>query len=178
MNKLVASILLIILSPLLFVIGISIFIFDGFPIIFKQERVGLNCKLFVIYKFRSLKSDQITPIYFIGNLIRFLKLDELLNLFNVINGSMNFIGPRPLKSDYLRYYSKTQIKRHKIKPGLTGLTQVSKKACWKKYFQLDLYYLRKKSILLNIFIIFKTLVVFFFLRYKPLSKNKRFNGKN
>ena len=164
MNKLFALIFLVILSPLLLVVGISIFIFDGLPIIFKQERVGYNCKLFIIYKFRSLKSDEITPIYFIGNLIRFLKIDELLNLVNIINGSMNFIGPRPLKSDYLKYYSKTQIKRHKIKPGLTGLSQVSKKACWKKYFQLDLYYLRKKSILLNIFIIFKTLAVFFFFK--------------
>jgi len=120
-------------------------------------------------------------IKYIGNFLRKTKIDETLNFINVILNQMSIVGPRPLKIDYLDYYSSIQIKRHKIKPGIFGLAQIEEGDLdWKKYFKLDLYYLKNYSFKLDLWIIFIAFkkILFSKLRHKPLIKQERFNSVN
>ena len=118
-------VLIILLSPLLIVIWVSILIEMGSPVLYKQERIGLNNKSFVIYKFRSMdhksekKQTDEQRIRLFGKLLRQFRMDELPQLFNILIGKMSFIGPRPLLPDYLAYYNKIEMRRHEVKPGLS-----------------------------------------------------------
>ena len=170
LNRFFALVLLLILSPLLLLLAITIFIEDGFPIFFKQKRVGVNYTFFNIYKFRSMKRN--TPnvathllsnpeqyLLKIGVILRKLSLDELPNLINIIKGEMVFVGPRPAlynQDDLMKL--RVAIGVDKLKPGITGWAQINGRddISLEKKVQLEQEYLFKKSTLFDIEIIIKT----------------------
>ncbi len=172
--KIIALLLIIILSPLLLLISITIFIEDGFPIIYKQENLGKNHKKFTLFKFRTmLKNTPLLPTeemddsnkYLLkcGHFLRRYSLDELPQFFNVINGTMNFIGPRPCleKNEEIVKNLREKLGIHKIKPGITGLAQVSGRDSnsYQKKVEFDNYYLKNRSFKMQLKIIIKTFSV-------------------
>lgn len=159
---------IILLSPLLVILALVVRFKLGSPIIFKQERPGLNEKLFTIYKFRSMvdkrdASGKLLPdderLTRFGKLLRSSSLDELPSLFNILNGDMSVVGPRPLLVEYLDLYDDEQKKRHNIRPGLTGLAQIAgrNQATWTTRLELDLEYIEEMNILLDIKILLVTI---------------------
>ncbi len=170
LNRLLALILLIIFSPIFFIIALAIFIEDGFPVLFTQKRVGINYTFFNIYKFRSMKKD--TPnvathllsnpdqyLLKIGKFIRKTSLDELPNLINIIKGEMVFVGPRPAlynQDDLMTLRVATGVDQ--LKPGITGWAQINGRddISIEKKVQLEQEYMNKRSNLLDIEIIIKT----------------------
>lgn len=137
--------------------------------LFTQLRTGKDGRLFKLYKLKTMRStrDQngdLIPdnerLTNVGVLVRRLSLDELPQLLNIIKGDMAFIGPRPLLPEYLPLYSKQQMRRHEVLPGLTGLAQVSGRNAltWSEKFDLDVYYVDNKSIWLDIEIVVKTIL--------------------
>ena len=164
----IASLLLVLLFPMILLTAIFVFLFIGFPIIFSQWRPGLNEKPFRIYKFRTmldlkdksnswLADDQRLTKF--GKLLRKLSIDELPALINVLKNDMSLVGPRPLLMAYLPYYSQRQRLRHHIKPGLTGWAQVNgrNQLSWEKRFELDVWYVENCSFWLDCKIIGLTL---------------------
>lgn len=163
----VSLVMLIVLSPLIGIVAIIIKKKIGSPIIFKQERPGLNGKSFLVYKFRSmtderdeegeLLSDELRLSSF-GKAIRKLSLDELPQLWNVLKGDMSFVGPRPLLVEYLPLYNERQAKRHNVRPGITGWAQVNGRNAisWEEKFELDVWYVENQSIWLDIKILILT----------------------
>ena len=146
-----------------------------------QKRPGLNEEIFVIYKFKTLRDpekniSQNKRQTKFGNFLRKTGLDELPQLFNVLKNDMSLIGPRPLLVEYLKRYSIYEKRRHLVKPGITGLSQVYPEMngikFWKKSFKLDIYYVENVSFFLDIKIIFKTieLVIFKKKQYKDFKK--------
>lgn len=141
------------------------------PVIFKQHRIGLNCKPFIIYKFRTMKINlnriekQVYlcdgDIIFCGKFLRRFKLDELPQLFNILIGDMSFVGPRPCLDLTLKTMPQWALKRFDIKPGLTGLAQVNGniKISWPERWNFDVIYSKKISFIMDIIIIFNTLFV-------------------
>ena len=141
----------------------------NFPILFKQSRPGLNGKIFNIYKFRTmtrerdkkgiLLSDELRLTKF-GKLLRSTSLDELPSLWNVLKGEMSLVGPRPLLVEYLSLYSSKQARRHEVKPGITGWAQVNGRntISWEEKFDLDLWYVDNQSTLLDIKILYMTII--------------------
>jgi O-antigen biosynthesis protein WbqP len=170
LNRFIALILVITLSPLFLLVVIFIFIEDGTPIFFKQKRVGVNYTFFNIYKFRSMKKN--TPnvathlltnpeqyLLKIGVILRKLSLDELPNLINIIKGEMVFVGPRPAlynQDDLMVLRVATGV--DKLKPGITGWAQINGRddISIEKKVQLEQEYMYKKSTLFDIEIIIKT----------------------
>lgn len=170
LNRLFALILLLILSPLFLLIGISIFIEDGMPIFFTQKRVGKDYTFFNIYKFRSMKKN--TPnvathllenpgqyILKIGSFLRKWSLDELPNLINIIKGQMVIVGPRPAlynQDDLMALRLETGV--DKLKPGITGWAQINGRddISIEKKVQLEQEYLHIRSTLFDIKIIIRT----------------------
>ena len=167
-DRLLAFVLLVCVSPLILLTGILVYVKIGKPILFKQPRPGKHEKLFSIYKFRTmtdevntdgeLLSDEERLISF-GMWLRKLSLDELPQLFNVLKGEMSFVGPRPLLSEYLPLYSTQQKKRHDVKPGITGWAQVNGRNAisWEEKFALDIWYVEHLSFMLDVKIIGLTL---------------------
>ncbi|MCM3511386.1 sugar transferase [Carnobacterium inhibens] len=162
-------ILIIILSPVMVVTYILVMIFLGLPVIFKQERPGLNEKIFLIYKFKTMNSNKDingillpddTRLTTFGKIIRRLSLDELPQFFNVLKGDMSFIGPRPLLNEYLVLYNEEQRKRHNVRPGITGWAQVNGRnsISWEEKFKLDEYYTENISLVLDIKIVWLTIM--------------------
>ena len=170
LNRIAALFLLIILSPIFIIVGLLIFIQDGFPVFFKQKRVGVNYSFFHIYKFRTMKKD--TPnvathlltnpeqyLLKIGALLRKLSLDELPNLINIIKGEMVFVGPRPAlhnQDDLMTLRVSTGV--DKLIPGITGWAQINGRddISLEKKVQLEQEYMYKRSTLFDIEIIIKT----------------------
>ena len=158
---------LILLSPVFIVTAILIYIKLGSPIFFVQERVGKDNKVFKMIKFRSMKNDKnkygeylsdeerLTPF---GEKLRSLSIDELPELINVLKGDMSLVGPRPLLVDYLELYSDEQIRRHEMRPGITGLAQVNGRnsISWGERFKLDVSYIDTYNLFLDIKILFMT----------------------
>ena len=169
-------VLIVILFPLMVLIFFIVWLAIDFPI-FTQKRPGLNNKIFTLYKFKTLydpskkKLSESKRQSKLGNFLRKTGLDELPQLFNILENNMSFIGPRPLLLEYLKKYSKNEKKRHLVKPGLTGLAQVNSSSSgmksWKKSFKLDLYYLKNVNLFLDIQILFKTIALI-------LSKKKQY----
>ena len=170
LNRLIALIVLIILSPLFLLVAISIFIEDESPVFFKQKRVGINYTFFYIYKFRSMKKNTpnvathllVNPGQYllkIGVLLRKLSLDELPNLINIIKGEMVFVGPRPAlyNQDYLMAL-RVAAGVDKLKPGITGWAQINGRddISIEKKVQLEQEYLYKRSIFFDFEIMIKT----------------------
>lgn len=175
--------LFLILFPIMILIFFSVWFTIGFPI-FSQRRPGLNNKIFIFYKFKTLYDapDNIPEKKrqnCLGNFLRKTGLDELPQLFNVLANTMSLIGPRPLLEGYLKKYSNYEKKRHLVKPGITGLAQVnpspSGKKSWNKSIKLDIYYVTHVSFLLDLKILLETFKVII-LRKKQYQDFKKFNG--
>mgnify|MGYP000286925817 FL=1 len=158
---------IIVLSPILLIVALLVRIKLGSPVIFKQKRPGLNEKIFTLYKFRTMTDEKDEEGNFLpddirltkfGKTLRSTSLDELLELFNILKGDMSIVGPRPLRVQYLPYYSSEEKHRHDVRPGLTGLAQVNGRngLQWEERFEYDLLYLDKISFLKDLNIIFKT----------------------
>lgn len=164
---------IIVLSPIMIIVAILVKIKLGSPIIFTQERPGKNEKIFKMYKFRSMTDqrdengnllpDDIRLTKF-GKLLRSTSLDELPELFNILKGDMSIVGPRPLLVRYLPLYNEHQKHRHDVRPGFTGWAQCNGRNAisWEEKFDLDVYYTKHVSLLLDIKIIFKTVKVVLF----------------
>lgn len=163
---------LIILSPIFLIVYLSVILIIGRPAFFKQERVGKNERIFRIYKFRTmtdardkdgaLLSDEERLTGF-GKMLRATSLDELPELFNILKGDMSFVGPRPLLVEYLPYYTKKEHRRHDVRPGLSGLSQVNGRNLlgWDDRLAMDIEYVKKVSFLQDLKIVFSTFVVVF-----------------
>lgn len=161
---------LIIISPILLVITIWLhFANKGAGVFFYHERPGLHGKLFKVIKFKSMTDERnaegnLLPneqrITKIGKIIRTTSLDELPQLFNVLKGDMSLIGPRPLVPRYLELYSKEQMRRHDVRPGITGWAQVNGRnsITWTKKFELDVWYVDHVSLWLDIKILWMTVM--------------------
>ncbi|HEH4438354.1 TPA: undecaprenyl phosphate N,N'-diacetylbacillosamine 1-phosphate transferase [Campylobacter coli] len=186
-----ALFLLVLFSPLILITALLLKITQG-SVIFTQNRPGLNEKIFKIYKFKTMSderdekgellSDELRLKAF-GKIVRSLSLDELLQLFNVLKGDMSFVGPRPLLVEYLPLYNEEQKLRHKVRPGITGWAQVNGRNAisWQKKFELDVYYVKNISFLLDLKIMFLTALKV--LKRSGVSKEghvttEKFNGKN
>ncbi|HEA8164701.1 TPA: undecaprenyl phosphate N,N'-diacetylbacillosamine 1-phosphate transferase [Campylobacter coli] len=186
-----ALFLLVFFSPLILITALLLKITQG-SVIFTQNRPGLNEKIFKIYKFKTMSderdekgellSDELRLKAF-GKIVRSLSLDELLQLFNVLKGDMSFVGPRPLLVEYLSLYNEEQKLRHKVRPGITGWAQVNGRNAisWQKKFELDVYYVKNISFLLDLKIMFLTALKV--LKRSGVSKEghvttEKFNGKN
>ncbi len=172
LDIILALFLIIILSPLLLILSILVLIFHGRPIIFKQERPGYREEVFSMYKFRSMTDEKdengeyLPSNYRItkfGKVLRKTSLDELPELFNILKGDMSFIGPRPLLAKYLPYYEPEERRRHDVRPGLTGYSQVMgrNKLTWRERFEYDVYYVDHVSFLFDLKIVLKTIQIVF-----------------
>lgn len=164
---LVSLFTLVILLPLLIFVGLLIRLKLGSPILFTQERPGLNGKTFKMMKFRTMldgKDKQGNPLpddermTKFGALLRSTSLDELPGLFNVLKGDMSLVGPRPLLMQYLPLYSKEQARRHNVRPGITGWAQVNGRNAisWEDKFKFDVWYVDNISFWLDIKILVLT----------------------
>lgn len=161
---------LIILSPVYFILAILVRVKLGSPVIFKQERPGKDEKIFTLCKFRTMTDERdengnLLPdnvrLTGFGKLLRATSLDELPELWNIFKGDMSIIGPRPLLVSYLPYYTETEQLRHTVRPGLTGLAQVSGRNFldWDRRLQKDVEYVKNLSFLMDLKVIFLTVKV-------------------
>ncbi|WP_348921980.1 sugar transferase [Enterococcus rotai] len=159
---------LILISPIMILIAISIKVKIGGPIVFVQRRPGLNEKVFLMYKFRTMTSEQdkygnILPdemrLTKFGQFLRSTSLDELPELWNVIKGDMSIVGPRPLLCEYLSLYNSEQRLRHNVRPGITGLAQISGRNAisWEEKFKFDCAYVENITFLNDLKILFFTI---------------------
>ena len=178
---------IIITLPIFLIIGILVLIFLGKPAIFRQKRPGKNEKIFTMYKFRTMsnkkdKDGNLLPnelrITKFGNFLRKSSLDEIPEFINILKGDMSFVGPRPLRVDYLPLYNKEQKHRHDIRPGLTGLAQVSGRnnITWSEKFKYDLEYVNNITFQNDLKIVFLTIEKVI-LRKDIYSDNKGFTEK-
>ncbi|MEG2640770.1 MAG: sugar transferase [Bacilli bacterium] len=163
---------ILIFSPIYLILYILVRYKMGAPVIFKQERPGEKNKIFEMYKFRTMNSlcdtngqllpDEVRLTKF-GKFMRSTSLDELPELFNILKGDMSLIGPRPLLVEYLPLYDKTQIKRHNIRPGLTGWAQINGRNAisWNQKFEYDVWYVEHVDFMLDLKILFLTVVKVF-----------------
>lgn len=158
---------LIILSPLLLLVALLVRWFLGTPILFRQERPGLGTKIFTCLKFRTMTDardaeGELLPdsrrLTVLGCFLRSASIDELPELINVIRGEMSLVGPRPLLSQYLERYTPKQLRRHQVKPGITGWAQINgrNKLDWSQKFALDLWYVDHQSFWLDLRILATT----------------------
>lgn len=164
-----AAMLFLIVLPILLIVGILIKIEDpSGPVFFIQERVGKDNKLFNMYKLRSMRNPAIINeqemshddrMLKVGQVIRKLSLDELPQMINILKGDMSFIGPRPLLVEYLPCYNKKELRRHDVKPGISGWAQVNGRnhLSWEERFAFDVEYVEKCSVLLDIKITLMTI---------------------
>lgn len=166
-DAVVASLLLVVLSPVIAILYALVRLNLGAPVFFVQERTGKDGKSFHMVKFRTMKSsvdalgnplpDEIRMTKF-GNFLRKASLDELPELINVIRGQMSLVGPRPLLPQYLKFYTPEQNRRHDVLPGVTGWSQINGRnsLSWPAKFELDVWYVDNKRFLLDLIILFKT----------------------
>jgi lipopolysaccharide/colanic/teichoic acid biosynthesis glycosyltransferase len=185
-------IILILVSPIIFVFIVILYVVNEGEPFFFQERPGFKEKSFKVIKFRSMnnKKDEngvllpdnirLTPM---GKLVRKTSIDELPQLINVLKGDMSLVGPRPLLFKYIPLYSEEQKRRHDVRPGITGLAQVSGRnsISWTEKFSHDVYYVDNLSFLLDIKILFLTLKKVLVSEGVNQSEDRPmlpFNGKN
>jgi undecaprenyl phosphate N,N'-diacetylbacillosamine 1-phosphate transferase len=163
---------IIVLSPVLAAVAAMIKVKLGSPVIFKQDRPGLNEKIFTLYKFRTMTDEkdengELLPNHMrltkLGRILRATSLDELPELFNILRGDMSFIGPRPLLVEYLPLYNNEQRRRHHVRPGLSGLAQINGRNAisWEEKFRYDIEYVDNISLLLDLKIFIQTILKVF-----------------
>ena len=195
-DRLLASFLLVILSPFLFLISLILITKQKGKFIFSQDRPGYKAKIFKIYKFKTMNDikdkdgfllGDMQRITTLGNFLRKTSLDELPSLINIIRGEMSFVGPRPLLPEYLKFYTLEESKRHLVKPGLTGWAQINGRnnSSWEKKFEFDVWYVNNFNFFLDIYILITTFWKVTFQKdinkssYSTMPKFKRdFNEKN
>jgi sugar transferase EpsL len=167
LDLIASAVFLALLSPLIAMIALAVALDVGKPVLFRQQRPGLRGRPFNIVKFRTMRdrrrddgallSDQerLTPF---GQWLRGTSLDELPELWNVLRGDMSLVGPRPLLMQYLPLYDREQMRRHEVRPGLTGWAQVNGRNAisWEEKFRLDVWYVDNQSLLLDIRILLLT----------------------
>lgn len=175
-----SGLLLLLLAPLMLILAGCVRLKLGSPIIFKQTRPGKNEQLFFMYKFRTMTDekdqhgaylpDEVRLTKF-GKLLRATSLDELPELWNIFKGEMSFVGPRPLLVEYLTLYNEEQRKRHNIRPGLTGLAQVSGRNAisWEEKFTYDCLYVESYSFGKDVWILLQTVLKVF--KQEGISSN-------
>lgn len=153
-------------APLIVAVAICIVITSGRPILFLQNRPGLNGQPFTMVKFRTMRpfiqakgwTTDATRMTRLGGLLRSTSIDELPTLWNVIRGEMSLVGPRPLLMKYLDLYTPAQARRMEVKPGLTGLAQINGRNAqtWHQRFEFDLEYIERRSMSLDAYILVRT----------------------
>jgi lipopolysaccharide/colanic/teichoic acid biosynthesis glycosyltransferase len=168
-DLIISLFLLIILSPIIILTAILLLIANNGKIFFFQQRPGLNGNPFKIVKFKTMRDafdkngvplpDDVR-LTKVGSFVRSTSLDELLQLLNVLKGDMSLVGPRPLLMQYLPRYNTEQTKRHNVKPGITGWAQVNGRNAisWEEKFKLDVEYVEKQSLLLDMKILWMTFI--------------------
>jgi lipopolysaccharide/colanic/teichoic acid biosynthesis glycosyltransferase len=172
LDLLLSSVAIVLLSPVFLVTAILVRIKLGSPVLFHQERPGLHEKIFTLCKFRTMTdardaSGELLPdserLTKFGKLLRSTSLDELPELFNIWKGDMSIIGPRPLLVSYLPWYTEEERLRHTVRPGLTGLAQVSGRNYldWDKRLAKDVEYVRNLSFRMDLKVLFMTVAVVF-----------------
>lgn len=166
-DVIIAALGILIASPILLVTAGLVAIFHGRPILFRQQRPGYKGKLFTIKKFRTMNNardkagnllpdaERLTPL---GRFLRLSSIDELPELFNILQGEMSLVGPRPLLTQYLERYSPEQARRHDVMPGLTGWAQINGRNAltWDEKFKLDVWYVDHWSFWLDVKILLLT----------------------
>lgn len=172
LDILISLTFIVLFSWLYLILVILVRIKLGSPVLFCQERPGYNEKIFTLYKFRTMTdkrdekgnllpdSERLTRF---GSMLRSTSLDELPEMFNILKGDMSLIGPRPLLVEYLPYYTEEERLRHSVRPGLTGLAQVSGRnyLAWDKRLARDVEYVNHISFIMDVRIIIKTIMVVF-----------------
>ena len=170
MDFAVAFIALLFLSPLMLIVSILIKLNRDGPVLFKQKRPGLNGKIFTVYKFRTMSVKTHDPngrelsdferMSKIGSLLRKTSVDEIPQFINILKGDMSFIGPRPLLTEYLELYTPEQMRRHEVRPGISGWAQVNGRntITWEEKFRYDVEYVDKMSLKMDIYILIKTVL--------------------
>lgn len=172
LDLVVASLGLLVLSPVLAVVAVLVRIRIGSPVLFVQERPGRHGAPFRLYKFRTMTDDRgpdgaLLPdadrLTRLGRTLRRASLDELPELVNVVRGDMSLVGPRPLLTEYLDHYTPEQARRHEVRPGITGWAQVHGRndTTWDERFAHDRYYLEHRSFGLDLRILARTLAQVF-----------------
>jgi putative colanic acid biosysnthesis UDP-glucose lipid carrier transferase len=185
MDRMLALLFILISLPIIIIFSFFIFLEDGFPVFFKQKRTGWDGKSFNIFKLRSIlkaesnnESLQVkagdSRLLKVGKIIRRLSIDELPQFFNVLIGDMSIVGPRPHMTDHTKHYSKEVqnfMQRHKCLPGITGWAQVNglrgpthEEGSMNKRFQHDLYYIKNWNLMLDVYILIRTIFVVLFQR--------------
>lgn len=162
-----AAVALVVLSPIIVATAVLVAVKLGRPVVFAQQRPGRDGRIFTLYKFRSMRSvdesrgwvtdaDRLTPF---GRRLRSTSLDELPSLWNVLRGDMSVVGPRPLLVEYLERYSPEQARRHEVRPGITGLAQVTGRnaLAWESRFAQDVRYVDRRSVGLDLRIVARTI---------------------
>ena len=192
MDVALAAVLLVILSPIIAISLVIQWIEIGSSPIFFQERPGRNEKVFKIFKLKTMNEkrgadgellEDRLRITRLGAFFRSASIDELPQLINVLKGDMSFVGPRPLLSEYLPLYNEKQRLRHSVRPGITGLAQVNGRNAisWQEKFDLDVQYVRTLSFLVDVNILFNTVVKV--IRRSDIQSNsvltmEKFKGNN
>lgn len=172
LDILISLTFIVLFSWLYLILVILVRIKLGSPVLFCQERPGYNEKIFRLYKFRTMtdkrdENGELLPdserLTAFGSMLRRTSLDELPEMFNILKGDMSLIGPRPLLVEYLPYYTEEERLRHTVRPGLTGLAQVSGRnyLAWDKRLAKDVEYVRNISLCTDIKVIIRTILVVF-----------------
>ena len=172
MDVVISGVLMCALLPLMAMISLAVWLNMGCPVLISQIRPGLHGKPFQMFKFRTMNlekaiggrvlpdADRLTAL---GRFLRSTSLDELPELWNVFKGEMSLVGPRPLLMEYLPLYTAEQARRHDVRPGITGWAQVNGRNAigWEEKFALDLWYVDNQSFVLDVEILWLTLVAVF-----------------
>jgi lipopolysaccharide/colanic/teichoic acid biosynthesis glycosyltransferase len=167
LDVLASAAALVVLSPVIVATAVLVAVKLGRPVVFAQKRPGKDGRIFTLYKFRSMRSvdeargwvtdaDRLTPF---GVRLRSTSLDELPSLWNVLRGDMSIVGPRPLLVEYLERYTPEQARRHEVRPGVTGLAQVTGRNAisWESKFAQDVRYVDRRSVGLDLRIVARTM---------------------
>jgi lipopolysaccharide/colanic/teichoic acid biosynthesis glycosyltransferase len=172
LDVVLATTALALLAPVMLIVGSLVYFTIGRPVIFRQPRVGCHEAIFTLFKFRTMSaatgpngqllpdSQRLSPL---GKVLRLTSLDELPQLWNIIRGEMSFVGPRPLRVEYLPYYTRRERARHTVRPGLTGLAQISGRNAldWNERLELDVQYVEQMSFWLDAHIALATIAKVF-----------------
>jgi lipopolysaccharide/colanic/teichoic acid biosynthesis glycosyltransferase len=165
LDVVIATAALTLLCPVMALVALVVRWTLGAPVLFRQQRPGLNGRPFVILKFRTMREDDgqtqsdADRLGLTGRVLRALSLDELPQLFNVLRGDMSLVGPRPLLMQYLDRYTPAQARRHEVRPGVTGWAQVNGRnaVSWDERLAMDVWYVDHQSLGLDLVILLRTI---------------------